>query len=345
MKKILQSYFSTLLFISIWYLFYTNNFYYGNLLFKNMSFLNFSINTIDVFNIVFLLYIILLIPFYLIEKEESKALSIIKTINNKIKNKKYKINKQEKTNILSWLLKLFYVPLMLSWISNNLFIVLNKIYNLVDNSDLLFNSTQYFLNNYIFLSILPIIILIDLLFFTLWYLLESKYLNNKIKSVDPTLFWWSIALVCYPPFNEWLNNILWFYSSNFPTFNNIYLHITINIIFLIFFTLYTSASISLWFKASNLTNRGIVTKWLYKYVRHPAYISKNIWRTIWTFPILVSSIINLDLKMFSLILFSTIWWWLIYYFRAITEERHLEKDIEYIKYKNKVKYRFIPKVW
>jgi len=345
MKKILQSYFSTILFISLWYLFYTNNSYYNNYLFKDLTFLDFSINTIDVFNIIFLLYIILLIPFYILEKEESKALSVIKALSNKIKDSKYKIKKQEKTNILAWLVKLFFVPLMISWISKTFFIVLNKIYYWFNNTDLILDSAIYFINNYLFLTLLPVIILIDLLYFTIWYLLESKYLNNKIKSVEPTLFWWVIALICYPPFSNSINDILWWYSTNFPEFNNIIAHITINILFIIFFILYTSASVSLWFKASNLTNRGIVSKWLYKYVRHPAYICKNIWRTIWITPILIASIISFNIKTTILILISTIWWWLVYYYRAMTEEKHLEKDIEYRKYKEKVKYKFIPKIW
>lgn len=38
------------------------------------------------------------------------------------------------------------------------------------------------------------------------------------------------------------------------------------------------ASLSLGFKASNLTNRGIVTKGPYRWVRHPAYAAKlGIW--------------------------------------------------------------------
>jgi protein-S-isoprenylcysteine O-methyltransferase Ste14 len=31
--------------------------------------------------------------------------------------------------------------------------------------------------------------------------------------------------------------------------------------------------------------------------------------------------------------------------RAITEERHLSQDPDYIQYKKDVPYRFIPKVW
>lgn len=39
--------------------------------------------------------------------------------------------------------------------------------------------------------------------------------------------------------------------------------------------IYAWASWALGLKASNLTNRGIVTTGPYKYIRHPAYICKN----------------------------------------------------------------------
>lgn len=42
---------------------------------------------------------------------------------------------------------------------------------------------------------------------------------------------------------------------------------------------------------------------------------------------------------------SILIWIYIYYLRSITEERHLIKDPEYKKYVEKVKYRFIPKVF
>ena len=48
------------------------------------------------------------------------------------------------------------------------------------------------------------------------------------------------------------------------------------------------------------------------------------------------------LPIFLLGLFA---WILIFYLRAITEERHLLKDSEYQKYTEEVKYRFIPNLF
>ena len=110
------------------------------------------------------------------------------------------------------------------------------------------------------------------------------------------------------------------------------------------------ASVALGFRASNLTNRGTVTKWPYSVVRHPAYVSKvSCWWLI-SIALFVSYFTVQDLNLIvalkkSFFMFlSMLGWTAIYYFRALTEERHLIKDPEYQAYTQKVKYRFIPKV-
>ncbi len=45
---------------------------------------------------------------------------------------------------------------------------------------------------------------------------------------------------------------------------------------LVALAVFSWASIALGFKASNLTNRGIVTHGPYAFVRHPAYAAKNL---------------------------------------------------------------------
>jgi protein-S-isoprenylcysteine O-methyltransferase Ste14 len=98
--------------------------------------------------------------------------------------------------------------------------------------------------------------------------------------------------------------------------------------------IYTWASAALGPKASNLTNRGIVSKFPYSVVRHPAYICKV---TMWWITLI--PVINLSFFM------GMLFWTIIYYFRSITEERHLMKDQEYVGYCKKVKWKFIPGVY
>jgi protein-S-isoprenylcysteine O-methyltransferase Ste14 len=40
-----------------------------------------------------------------------------------------------------------------------------------------------------------------------------------------------------------------------------------------------------------------------------------------------------------------VFWSLVYYFRAETEEAHLSKDPVYVEYCKRVPYKFIPGLW
>ncbi len=165
------------------------------------------------------------------------------------------------------------------------------------------------------------------------YGLELKWLNNKTKSVEPTMFGWAVAVMCYPPFNS-------ISGTYFPIQDrqDLYIPLTeeqkifIRIIIIILYAIFTWGTIALGVRFSNLSNKGIVYRGPYKYIRHPAYASKNI---AWWFEHLQY------MKGFHNLL-PLICWNVIYSLRAITEERHLMKDPEYREYMKKVKYRFIP---
>jgi len=349
MKNFLKNYLSTILFIIIAYIFFSNITFYQNFLIKDIHILSFGINlkfnSKIIYDIIIILYIILLIPFYLKYKEKSKARIIIKYFYKKFKDKNYKIKKKEKISILAWLVKLFFAPLMIIWLTIHISNTLNSIYASYNDIALLKTNFYTFFNTHLFWLILSLILFFDVLFFTLWYLIEVPKLKNTIKSVDITFFWWFVVLICYPPFNTYSTQLIWWYSNEFPKFTNEYIHIILNSIILILMWIYSWASISLWLKASNLTNRWIISKWPYKYIRHPAYISKNLAWWIWWLPLLIWNITSWQYKSFIIVLFSISVWSLIYYYRAITEEKHLSKDKDYLKYKEKVKYKFIPKIY
>jgi protein-S-isoprenylcysteine O-methyltransferase Ste14 len=90
------------------------------------------------------------------------------------------------------------------------------------------------------------------------------------------------------------------------------------------------ASVALGWKASNLTNRGIVRSGPYRYVRHPAYAAKLL---IWFIEGIFFG------RYFIGLLFG---FTLIYVLRAWTEERHLSRDQDYLTYKNEVRWRYVP---
>ena len=346
MKLFFKNYLSTNTFILLLYFFYSSieyyqNFFRGTYMLDFMPWMHFTAH--QAFLGIIGLYLVALIPFYLIEKEKSKALLCVEAVWKKAKNFSYKLSHEEKTAILAWWVKWFFAPLMIYWMIWHIFSLVSSI-----GIFALAKPQSTFLelfNTHIFWISFNTIFFVDVLFFTLWYLVESPYLKNTIKSVEPTILWWVVALCCYPPFNDYTWTLLWWYSTDFPQFASTYIHLFFNICILVLMAVYSWASFSLWLKASNLTNRGIITTWPYRYIRHPAYVAKNLAWWIGAFPMILISMHTQDYRLLSLVLVSLICWSWIYTLRAFTEEWHLSKDKDYREYKKIVPYRFIPKIW
>ena len=213
---------------------------------------------------------------------------------------------------------------------------------LLDNLELLrleflavFNARGYWL-------LLQVILFLDVIFFTVGYLVEIPRLNNSIRSVDPTLLGWAVALACYPPFSNLTNTVLAWTPSDFPQFQTPAVHITANFFLLAVMAVYTSASVALNLKASNLTHRGIISHGPYRFIRHPAYACRNLAWWVAAIPAVHAGLQD-SLWDTLLVLASVGGWTLIYVLRALTEEDHLRKvDGEYDRYCEKVRYRFIP---
>ncbi len=347
MINFLKNYLSTVFFILSIFAFYYLSDFNNSFFIKTISINSyyFFVNSLNVFRWVIIAYIVLLIPFYYFHTWKSKARIILNYLIKKIKKPSLKIKDKEKVSILAWIVKWFFAPLMILWLTNHIFTVINNVNLSYNDLFLLRHSFITFFNKHLFWLAFTVILFLDVFFFTLWYLIESPKLKNKIKSVEPSIFWWLVVLACYPPFNAITSKYIWWYSTDFPQFSNDYMHIILNICLLILMWIYTWASVSLWLKASNLTNRWIISKWPYKYIRHPAYICKNTAWWIWWMPLLIWNLISWQYKHFFIVFFSLLARSTIYYFRAITEERHLSMDGDYVRYKKKVKYKFIPGVF
>lgn len=348
MLNFLKNYFSTLFFILILYIFYSShNHYVGYFVWSySFYFLDwFQLHIQEVFTFIIKFYLITLIPFYILFEEKSKARIVFWFITRKLlKKEKNPIQPYEKTALLAWIVKWFFAPLMIFWLTGHIFNMGNNIYLSWNNISLFSSDFLIFFNSYFFYMALSTILFFDVLFFTFWYLLEGKIFKNTIKSVDPSFLWWFVALAAYPPINNTTNTILWWYSTDFPQFWNMYVHVFLNVVILLLMWVYSRASIALGLKASNLTNRGIVSSGPYKYFRHPAYVCKNLAWWIGGLPILILAITNGDLKTFFYALLSLGVWTYIYYLRAKTEENHLSLDTDYIEYKKKVPHMFLPKI-
>jgi len=236
-----------------------------------------------------------------------------------------------KRHLLFALVKFFFIPIMIKFAVGNFNAVRLKL-SFLASHEMDWFSINFF-NDHFYGLALATIFLIDTVFFAFGYLFEASWLKNKIRSVDTSFFGWFVALACYPPFTDAFAKWAPWHTNDYAWFGSPEITFGFRLVLVLLLVGYVSASISLGTKRSNLTNRGIVTKGAYAIVRHPAYICKNLFWWI----VLIPAIPNTPLAILGMA-----FWTALYYFRAITEERHLIKDPDYEVYSTQVRYRFIP---
>lgn len=165
------------------------------------------------------------------------------------------------------------------------------------------------------------------------YGMESRWLNNKTRSVEPTGFGWLVCISCYPPFNNVLGTYLPLDNGPAVVTDEFWL-LALRAGTCFLFAIYAAATVAFGPRFSNLTNRGIVSRGPYRFIRHPAYVCKcSAW---WLEHI---PTINLTKAFFLTLLCA--WYGL----RAWTEERHLSADPDYLAYKKKTPWVVFPGVY
>jgi len=242
------------------------------------------------------------------------------------------LEKREKTAVLFAIIKIYYLPLMLHYSLNNYY-AFQKDLAAIDFSQFQFQLD--FFSHTLFPALVPLVFMIDTAYFAFGYAFEAGFLRNKVKSVEPTVLGWAVALVCYLPFSGiFAGYIGWRVGSEMVTAATPLLTFLMRLVIILLLFIYLWATLALGTKCSNLTNRGIVTSGPYAFVRHPAYIAKNL---VWW--VASATVMN------AAVFFSISVWSFIYFLRAITEERHLIADPDYQAYCRKVKWRFVPGVY
>jgi protein-S-isoprenylcysteine O-methyltransferase Ste14 len=246
---------------------------------------------------------------------------------------------------LALLLKFFFAPLMINWCLVHVANLSGSLLQLIAGFENGLTGRALF-DTSLFWAAFQLILFIDTLLFTLGYIIELPALGNRIRSVDPTFFGWFICLACYPPFNDMTMRFLEWQSSDFPFFENDFVHLVVNIALLVSLAIFSWASIALGFKASNLTNRGIVAQGPYAFVRHPAYAAKNLVWWLGALPTFSMLLASGNWQGLAYSLLAVLGWTVIYALRAITEERHLlMANNGYAQYAQKVRWRFVPGIW
>lgn len=182
-----------------------------------------------------------------------------------------------------------------------------------------------------------LLFVIDVQIGTVGYLFTLRPLDAHIRSGNPFLAGWLAALICYPPFvyafmgqggviqyeyqtagwGYWIGGhpaLLWLWAG-----------------WLAFLTAaYAWATVAFGMRFSNLTYRGVLTNGPYRFTRHPAYLSKNLfwWCSAMPFLVTTGSLPEAIRNTVFLACVSG-----IYYWRARTEEAHLmAEDAKYREY-------------
>ena len=184
-------------------------------------------------------------------------------------------------------------------------------------------------------ALIELLFLIDVQIGTVGYLMTLKPLDAQIRSANPYLAGWVAALMCYPPFvlmgeggplsyhentsdwGWWLQGhtaLLWVWGAMLVALTAIY----------------AWATVAFGMRFSNLTYRGVLTNGPYRFTRHPAYLSKNLFWWLSTLPFFATTGALTDVVRNTVILALVS---AVYFWRAKTEEKHLlAEDAKYREY-------------
>jgi len=179
--------------------------------------------------------------------------------------------------------------------------------------------------------------MIDVMIGTVGYIVTMRPLDAHIRSGNPFLGGWVAALICYPPFvwgilgdGRAIN-----YESDTPGWlywlqGHDMAIAAWGALLVLLTAFYAWATFAFGLRFSNLTYRGVLTNGPYRFTRHPAYLSKNLFWWCATLPMLTASgsLVDAIRNCFFLLVVNGIYFW-----RARTEEAHLlREDAKYREY-------------
>jgi hypothetical protein len=227
---------------------------------------------------------------------------------------------QLRQHVLGWVVKGFFLPLMFVYLCQTL----NSVQaTLLRDADFTFMEWHVFATNLLYT--------VDLLIGAVGYVFTLRILDSHIRSVEPTVLGWLVCVMCYAPINQATSNYLndntgatWTTAlSAWPA-----LQVLWGSAILLGLVVYVWASVSFGLRFSNLTHRGIITSGPYRWMKHPAYVAKNLTWWLVSVPFLSAAGPGEALRHCLLLLGLNG----LYALRAITEERHLARDPVYVAY-------------
>ncbi len=223
-------------------------------------------------------------------------------------------------HLLGWLVKGFFLPLMFTYMCNDLGRFLTADIGHLSGFkawfDLLYGLCYF----------------IDVGLVVMGYLLALRVADTHLRSAEPSMLGWAVALVCYEPFWSLFGRQYLHYDSGFAwgawLWETPLLYGIWGSAILLLTVIYVWATVSFGARFSNLTHRGIITNGPYRWTKHPAYVAKNLSWWLISIPFVMHGTADETLRHCLLLLGVNG----IYAMRAWTEERHLSRDPDYVAY-------------
>ncbi len=223
-------------------------------------------------------------------------------------------------HVLGWLIKAFFLPLMFTYMCNDL------------GRFLAYDTGQLVSFKFWFDFLHDLCYFIDVGMVSMGYIVSLRLMDTHLRSAEPSLLGWAAALVCYEPFwaligRQYLafgtdikwSTWLWDSPTLYAIWGTLILALT---------GIYVWATVIFGARFSNLTNRGIITNGPYRWTKHPAYVAKNLSWWMISVPFMASGTLGEAVR-HSLLLLAVNG---IYVLRAKTEEWHLSRDPDYVAY-------------
>lgn len=223
-------------------------------------------------------------------------------------------------HLLGWLIKGFFLPLMFTYMCNDL--------NRMVEFD--FDGLNAFEHWFDFLQ--SLFYFIDVGMVAMGYLVSLRLTDTHLRSAEPTMLGWMVALLCYEPFFSLFGRQYLSYETGYqwgawlwdtPVIYGIW-----GTVILLLTAIYVWATVIFGARFSNLTHRGIITNGPYRWTKHPAYLSKNLSWWMISIPFMALGSADVALRHCLLLLALNG----IYLLRAKTEEWHLSRDPLYVEY-------------
>ena len=223
-------------------------------------------------------------------------------------------------HLLGWLIKGFFLPLMFTFMCNDL----DKFLAIDFSTLTAFKFWYDFIYDFLYF--------IDVGLVSLGYLMSLRITDTHFRSAEPSMLGWAVALVCYEPFWSLIGRQYLSYDTGYAwgawLWNTPLLYGLWGSMILLLVLIYVWATVVFGARFSNLTHRGIITGGPYRWTKHPAYLAKNLSWWMISIPFMAQGSLDETWRHCLLLLGVNG----IYLLRAKTEEWHLSKDPDYVRY-------------